>query len=82
MTTSRKTEKGAFHVTGRRKCRNSLSAFENPLFIDASRKDRIVEEEPVWHMRSLCLRHGEGYHWKSRCAHCRYLIRFQTRRFD
>lgn len=79
METSRRFESNAFRESGKHYNRNTLSVSENPLFIDASGKDSVDEGKPVWQTRKLCLLHGEIFRWKSRCARCHYMIRFQTR---
>jgi len=52
-----------------------------PLFVDIRGKEHRVEGVE-WKTRSLCLRHGQRFHWKDRCPRCRYLIRFQVRSVD
>jgi hypothetical protein len=80
METSRKSESKAFKEIGKLRNRNTLCVSEHPLFIGAREKENETEKKTPWQTRTLCLRHGEKFHWKNRCARCHYLIRFQARR--
>jgi len=80
MENSRKAEKGPFRINGKQSVRNSSYVSENPLFIDAREVESEMDRKRPWHTRVLCLRHGERFRWKNRCARCHYLIRFHARR--
>jgi hypothetical protein len=75
-----RNEKNAFPKAVKRKDRSNLLVSETPLFIDARERRSHFEAKNAQRVLSLCLRYGENYQWKTRCAHCRYLIRFLPRK--
>jgi hypothetical protein len=80
MKSIQKMENKAFHLDGEPLAGSTESVSYTPLFVDTRGKENRNEEKVTWKMHSLCLRHGERFHWKNRCARCHYLIRFQMRR--
>lgn len=60
-----------------------VKSLESPKSPESDDDARIVISKELahvsWKTRSICLRHGESFHWKERCEICHYLIRFQER---
>ena len=82
METSRRNRNNAFQEIGKPRNRNAVRVSDYPLFIGARENENKTREGMRLQTRTLCLRHGERFHWKSRCASCRYLIRFHARRVN
>ena len=73
-------ENMAFHSDGKPITGSTQSVSYSSLFIDARGEENRIKETAKWITRRICLFHGESFHWKDRCRHCRYLISFQVRR--
>lgn len=80
MRNMQKIENKAFRLEGKPLAGSTKSVSYTPLFVDTRGYENRIEEKVTWKMRSLCLRHGDRFHWKNRCGSCHYLIRFQERR--
>jgi hypothetical protein len=82
MKSIQKTENKAFHLEGEPRAGSTQGVSYTPLFVDTRGKEKGNEEKVTWKMHSICLLHGERFHWKNSCSRCRYRIRFQARRVN
>lgn len=80
MKNMRKLENKAFYSEGKPLFGSTQRVSITPLFFGARGKENEIEEQAIWKTHRICLRHGEKFQWKNRCARCHYLIRFQAGR--